>query len=272
MTKIFKVDGTRCVKCGACAESCPVKVIGFKPGSIPLPFPWAAKACINCGHCVAVCPHGCMTHVNIPVEQCVPIRKELEIPHEALVQYFKSRRSIRVYRDEPVSRDVVKDLIELASYAPTGHNSQSVAWHIADGKAEIAGYRNGVIEWMKKSVEENTPMAQAIGMKGILMGAEAGNDLILRNAPCVVIAHAHKDDRMAPMSAAIAMAHLELAARSFTLGACWAGYLDLGFKFHEPLRRTVPLPEGHVPLCSMMLGRPKYEYHRIPIRKKPSIT
>lgn len=48
----FEIDDT-CVKCGACAQECPVQTItqGEKKFII-------GQACIKCGDCYAICPVG----------------------------------------------------------------------------------------------------------------------------------------------------------------------------------------------------------------------
>ena len=59
---IFNISEDKCVKCGMCAEVCPVKLIVFKPERFPRQVPWAEKVCIDCGHCVSVCPQGALNH------------------------------------------------------------------------------------------------------------------------------------------------------------------------------------------------------------------
>ena len=48
----FTIDDT-CVKCGACAEDCPVQCIteGMTRFAI-------GKGCIGCGDCYSICPVG----------------------------------------------------------------------------------------------------------------------------------------------------------------------------------------------------------------------
>ena len=124
--RIFTVDEAKCVRCGACAEVCPLGIIRFKEGRVPLPYPMAKKACISCGHCVSVCPEGALSHEAVPAGGCVPVKEELVISEEQMKQYFRSRRSIRTYQNKPVDKTVLEDLIGIAGYAPTGHNRQNV--------------------------------------------------------------------------------------------------------------------------------------------------
>jgi thiosulfate reductase electron transport protein len=43
-----------CIKCGACADACPVSAVYMDPET-RLPV-----VCIHCGRCVAFCPHACL--------------------------------------------------------------------------------------------------------------------------------------------------------------------------------------------------------------------
>jgi len=87
----------------------------------------------------------------------------------------------------------------------------------------------------------------------------------------MIITHASKENRMAPVAATIALAYLELAAPSFGLGACWAGYFNAAAASWPPLQKALTLPEDHISLGAMMVGYPKYNYHRLPPRKEPKI-
>ncbi|MEG1582102.1 MAG: 4Fe-4S binding protein [Clostridia bacterium] len=42
----------KCIKCGACAGSCPVSAISLKKGQYVV----NKKICISCGLCASVCP------------------------------------------------------------------------------------------------------------------------------------------------------------------------------------------------------------------------
>ena len=93
----------------------------------------------------------------------------------------------------------------------------------------------------------------------------------LRIGPHVVVAHSQKQERSAPAAGTIALAHLELAAPSFGLGACWAGYFNAAANLWPPMLEALNLPEGHVSFGAMMVGYPKYKYQRLPLRNEAKI-
>jgi nitroreductase len=86
------------------------------------------------------------------------------------------------------------------------------------------------------------------------------------------VALAPASDPAAPIACTLALAYLELAAPSFGLGCCWAGYLHMAALHWPPLRAALALPEAHQLGGAMLAGEPRYRYHRLPLRKEPDIT
>jgi hypothetical protein len=37
------------------------------------------------------------------------------------------------------------------------------------------------------------------------------------------------------------------------------------------MQKALALPEDHISFGAMMIGYPKYKYHRLPLRKEPQI-
>ncbi len=149
------VDETRCKKDGICVDVCPNKVIALgDENGFPRLVPGLEMLCILCGHCIAVCPHGAMSHSMIPVEACTPIKKELVVSEQQTAQLLRTRRSIRVYKNTPVEKDVIEKLIEIACYAPTGGNRQMVRWIAVADKEKIHELSGLTIDWMRHKLEE----------------------------------------------------------------------------------------------------------------------
>jgi nitroreductase len=101
---------------------------------------------------------------------------------------------------------------------------------------------------------------------------DRGYDVILRDAPAVIVAHADKDNRVAPAACTIALTYLELATTTMGMGACWAGYFNAAATTFPPMQQALALPEDHQTFGSMMVGYPKFRYQRMPSRKEPKIT
>jgi len=269
---LFIVDPDKCKRDGICVSDCPAQIIELKDQrSFPALIPGGAELCINCGHCVAVCPHGAMSLKTMASEQCSPLDKAMLPTQQQVDHFLRSRRSVRVYKDKPVDREILASLIDLARYAPSGHNSQPVHWLVIQERAEMKRFAGIVVDWMRLMVANNSPIAQAFHFERPIEAWENGIDRILRGAPHLVVAHGPSALPASQPACIIALTYLELAANSFGLGGCWAGYFNTAANFHKPLQDALSLPEGHQCFGAMMVGYPRNRYHRLPLRNQAKI-
>ena len=97
--ELLVIDKEKCRQDGLCAADCPTGVIRFDgAGHYPELVPGAQQACLRCGHCVAVCPHGALDHVDVPLAASPAIEKALQISKAQIVQFLRSRRSVRRFK------------------------------------------------------------------------------------------------------------------------------------------------------------------------------
>jgi nitroreductase/NAD-dependent dihydropyrimidine dehydrogenase PreA subunit len=277
---LITVHPERCERDGICVAVCPLGVIEMTGQDEPPSLvPGADQRCIDCGHCVAVCPTGAMALKTMGPEDCAPIREELRVSREQADQFFMARRSIRAYQDKPVPRETLNKLIHLASYAPAGHNKQFTQWLVIEDRNEIRLLAGLVVEWMRSLLREQPHLDAILDLKLQVESWEGGEECIFRGAPQIIIAHASQYLlTMEPLQKSIqtvftiSLSHVELAAASLGLGACWAGYFMTAAESYPPINEALKLPEGHVSCGGMMIGYPKFPYHRMPLRREPTIS
>ena len=271
--KLIEVDEKKCKRDGFCAADCPAGIIWLKDkNSFPEMKEDEEGACVACGHCVSVCPHGALSHVRVPIGECPPIKKDLAVGREQVVQFLRSRRSIRQYRDVPVEREKIQELIEIARYAPTGGNTQSVEWWVFSDKKELKRFSGLVIDWMRKAMQ-SVPLAKLPPyFPAAVTGWDAGEDTILRRAPVMLLALAPAESPNGLVDLTIALSYLQLAALPMGLGTCWAGMVRRALMQYPPIREAVGIPEKAPQFYPMMLGYPAVSYHRVPERKPPKIV
>ncbi len=270
---LLNVDPEKCNRDGICIEVCPAGIIEFKEkDSFPTLIDGGELFCISCGHCVAVCPHGAMSHKIMKSMDCPPVKKELFLTPEQMEQFLRYRRSIRAYKDKTVEKALLTRLIDIARYAPSGHNLQPVNWLVIYDSDDVQKLAGLVADWMRHLIKEESPLAATMHLDRVVSAWEDGRDRICRNAPHLIVAHAHKEDRTAPAACTIALTYLELASVPLGFGACWAGYFNAAANFWPPLQKALKLPKDHIPFGAMMVGYPKFRYHRLPLRKEPRVT
>ena len=266
------VNPDTCLQDGLCAAVCPAQIIRFRKGEFPAPIPGTQKSCIECGHCVAICPNGSLTHQKMPVDLCPPVQKEFHLSEEQCEHFLRSRRSIRNYKSKAVPKDQIQRLIEIARYAPSGRNAQDAEWLVFGGQKRLHNLAEGVADWMRHALANDPELAAVMHLDYTLARWESGVDIIFRDAPIVIVAHAERENPRGQTSCTIALAYLELAAIGMDLGCCWAGYFQTAATTFPPLMEALSLPKGHQSFGAMMVGCPRFKYQRLPLRKPPKIT
>ncbi len=266
------IDAQKCERDGICVAECPARILELPDDkSVPALIPGGRERCINCGHCVAVCPHAALSLHTMHSETCVQIDKDLLPAPEQIDHFLRARRSIRTFQTRPVDREIIMRLIDTARYAPSAHNMQPVHWLVIQDREEVHRLAGIVVDWMRWVIVNQPPLAESMHLDLVVAAWESGTDRILRGAPHLLLAHGQEDLRATQSSCFIALTYLELAAFANGLGACWAGYFAAAATYFGPMKEALSLPEGHCTVGAMMLGYPKYAYHRVPLRNEARV-
>ena len=269
---LLNIDETKCKKDGLCARECPMVVIKLKDREgFPELVPGGEDICNDCGHCIAICPHGALDHARVPKESSPLIEKDLQISESEAVQFLRSRRSIRFFKDQPVEREKLQRLIEIARYAPTGGNQQLVEWVIFTDADAIKGIAELTAESMREAIEKD-PQSVPPYFPLVVGAWDMGFNSVTWSAPVLVLASASEEATSGMVDVSLALSYFELAAPKLGLGTCWAGLVNGAMKASAKVRDAMGLPKGHPHYYPMMIGYPKPKYTRLPERKAPKIT
>jgi len=255
------IDLSLCNKDGLCISECPAMLLSRGADRFPVVAADAAERCILCGHCVAVCPTGALTLAGKGAADLTPLDPALDISPEAAEQFLRSRRSVRRFSNKPVEPELVRRCLDTARYAPSGVNTQPVRWVVASDPDLLVA----LVDLTAKSLRR-LPYFMPY-----LNAWERGEDMILRSAPQLVVAHASKVGMDNTTNCVIALAHFELAAHALGLGTCWAGLFTLAAGRGKAIASALCIPENHKIYGALMLGRPRYGFKRLPERKQPSV-
>jgi nitroreductase/NAD-dependent dihydropyrimidine dehydrogenase PreA subunit len=269
---LLNIDETKCNREGLCVRECPMAIIKLKDREgFPEIVPGDEDMCNDCGHCIAICPYGALDHARVLRKNSPLIEKDLKISENQAVQFLRSRRSIRFFKDLPVEREKLQRLIEIGRYAPTAGNRQLVEWVVLTDPDTIKGIAEMTVEWMREALEKY-PQSVPPYFPLIVRAWDKGYNSVTWSAPALVLASAPKEATSGMVDVSLALCYFELAAPNLGLGTCWAGLVNGAMKKSAAVRDAMGLPEGHPHYYSMMIGYPKRKYSRVPERKPPKIT
>ncbi|MDX9872440.1 MAG: nitroreductase family protein [Clostridia bacterium] len=263
--RLVSVDQEKCIRCGACIEECPTHVLELEEDG---PKDVQPAVCRVCGHCVAVCPTQAIDHIRTPRAKQIDITEYTRLSPQEAALFLRSRRSVRSYKKNPVPREKIIELVDIAHFAPTGSNRQSISYVIVDDLETLKKASAATIQWLEKNPplrEYFAPMIKAYRHKGV--------DSILRGAPSLVIATAPKGLEKGRENTMICLTYLELFAPTLGLGTCWAGIFErCAFAGDSPLPEMFKIPQDKKITGAVMVGYPKNRFVRLVDRNPLEVT
>ncbi len=256
----LQVNQELCTRCGVCSEVCPTGVLDLENAGPKLIYP---PGCIACGHCVAACPEAALDHPKAPLANQTPLEHFPVLEPFTAAAFLRSRRSIRSYRNQAVPKEKILELLEIARFAPTGGNSQGLSYLVIDNPLVLKEITGATVDWMEEQMKSGAEWGQRYASV-VSVYRKTGADVILRGAPCLIVATAPAGFAIGHDNARFALEYVELYATALGLGTCWAGFVEIcAASNFAPLREAMKLPAGTVVAGAMMVGYPKYAYRRL---------
>lgn len=282
---MISIDKSTCVACGICSDVCPrhIPEVVTENGKKSLQISAERDSlCMTCGHCMAVCPNSAITvdaFTDRPFEPVTPG----SIDPADFLQLIRQRRSIRNYKDKPVPRHILEQILQCAAHSPTGDSRGTNGVMVIDDREKLetlskllyAAYesldkalqnpigrffvkRNAGARMFKTLQEFVMP-----GMKWYLKWYREGrSNEILRNCPVLVLFHSSVDAPMAAENCLLAAFHAVLATTVHGLGSCFNDLIPPMCNREKAIRSLLALPAGHEVYAGLTLGYPKYEFVR----------
>ncbi|MDF2474134.1 MAG: nitroreductase [Anaerocolumna sp.] len=248
---LISVNYQKCIKCGLCVKECPEFILKLTENG---PEEVCPEKCIACGHCVAICPKEAMDNRLSPLSQQMTVKDFPKLNHEEAEIFLRSRRSIRSYKESAVPREKLTKLVNIAHYAPSGHNLQNISYVIVDDRKIL----NEAVRIVLEEFEKDN-----ISPEFTLPYREKGTDTILRGATALILAVSDRNFQRGRENSILTLTYLELYAPTLGLGSCWAGMFErVAMKENSPCNQLFQIPETKKITGAVMVGYPKYFYSR----------
>lgn len=151
----------------------------------------------------------------------------------SLYERILSRRSIRQFKPEPVSRDILKDLVNAARLAPSGANLQPLEFAVIDDE-EVRKKLFSCLRWAAYIAPEGNP--------------KPGHEPV---AYVVVLVNLAVRKAGYERDVGAAVENMILAAWEEGIGSCWIASADT-----EKIQEMLSVPGGYRVDSVLALGYP----------------
>jgi nitroreductase len=159
-----------------------------------------------------------------------------------VLKTIKSRRSVRNYRQEQISREALDLIIEAGVYAPSANNQQP--WHFT------------IIQNQETLRHVNQKTREAMAKSDVEWVRGRGLDpdfQVTYNAPTLIIVWGRTDAAEWRADCAAAIQNMLLAAESLNIGSVWLGLMKFFFQQEEEVAK-LGIPEGYRPYYGVAIG------------------
>lgn len=279
--QLHVVDTETCLGDGICAEICPediLEMVDEKATTVD----GRADACILCGQCVAVCPTESMTMPQLPMEDFERLPKQ-PFEYEQFFDFLRLRRSVRVFKDKPLEREVIQKILDAAATAPMGFPPHSTEVIVIDDKEELDFLLKEFVDNYTKTIKAfSNPIGRTIvrlaagaedyhSLKHHILGVarhynevyyEQGGDGYMRGAPVLMLFHGNRWALSYEENAHLICNYSMLAALSLGLGSTIIGLIPPVVDRSKHLRERYGIPKDNKVCTSLVLGYPKYKYRQ----------
>jgi nitroreductase len=251
---------------------------------------------LSCGHCAAVCPEGAIRVKELDdsvltfgtFEQDLKWLKHGGFDTSQLVRLMRSRRSCRNYKEKPVERILIEDLIKIGTTAPSGTNSQEWTFTVLPTREAVLTLANQIAQYFKElnSMAEKSYLRFFMKMTGnseldiyyknyyetvketLFEWENKGRDRLFHGAQSAIIVGSRPDATCPAEDALLATQNILLGAHSMGLGTCLVGFAVSAIKRKPAIKLSVGIPAEEKVYSVIALGWPDEKYSGLAGRKK----
>ncbi|AZV58271.1 nitroreductase family protein [Clostridium sp. AWRP] len=180
-----------------------------------------------------------------------------------VLECISSKRSVRAYTDEVISKETITNLIELGTKASTGSGLEPWGFVVIQDKKEIDSLSEATKQYLLKHIEEYPHLSQ---YESWLNNPKYN---IFNNAGTVLVIYGNKESHWHVYDCSLAAGNIMLAAHSMGIGTCWIGFAEVLLNTKE-FKEKHGVPENYELVSTMSMGYMKTKLTP-PERKKPLI-
>jgi ferredoxin len=283
MRTTITVKSETCKVCGLCAEVCPNKILVKNKSKGTYAREDRKDLCIRCGQCMAVCPTKSIRVSGLSYRKNFFPLPEQTAGGDGFFNLIASRRAIRNFKAEPVSRELLEKIVEAISFAPPGFTPikteitvvsdpqlvkkalphmisfYDTLVNVIDDPKIRSRIRREVGRQRFKTMKTHLIPLLRSRLPELKKGVE---DTLTRYAPAMILFHSNRKKEDIREDIIIAATYGMLAAHALGLGGSIMDIIPPAVDKTDELRKMFKIPETNQVISSIIIGHPKYKYQR----------
>lgn len=290
-----EIDAARCIGCGRCIPVCPSDTLSMVGDKAVV----TGETSLQCGHCMAVCPtdairvtaldDAMLDFSTFSLDHAWLAHGQGDLPR--LVRLMASRRSCRNYRDAPVDRAMLADLVRVACTAPSGTNCQRWTFTVLPDRSAVMRLGERLLAFFERlnAVAAN-PWIRAAEkwfgkgqldayhrgyrqrvQQGIDEYRAGGRDRLFHGAPAAIVIGQAPGATTGFEDAMLAAGNLLLAAHAMGLGTCLIGFAVEAMNRDAAIQQTLGIPRKERVRAVVALGHPDECYRTVAGRRSATV-
>ena len=184
--------------------------------------------------------------------QTIPVKETSET-----MRLIYKRRAVRKYRDRPVDKKLIQQVIDAGRMAPSAINRQPWAFYVLNERKTIQTFAKEISAVAFKALVKSGIKQIAKTASHLLdfshgLDIHALQDPVFHGAPVVIFITAQKDNEWAPLDIGMCAENIMLAATSLGLETC-----PIGFAKYVDKTKSYPklrIPSSEQVLLAIILG------------------
>jgi len=185
------------------------------------------------------------------------VSKKKTTKEKETIRTIYERRAVRKYKDKPVERELIEEVIEAGMMAPSAINKQPWKFYILTDKATIKTFSKEIASvalkgFFKSGVKEVVKTAVHLLRFSRGFNFHLQEDPVFHGAPVVIFITAPSDNEWAALDIGMCAQNMMLTAKSLGLDTCPVGF----GKFVENTKSfpKLKIPDSEHVYLSIILG------------------